>query len=238
MISAFLRHAGRAPLVAADEIAGGDNVLLLAPHPDDETLGCGQLIAALTRMGVTVQVIVVTDGGASHPRSRLWPRERLAALRAAEVREAVALIGGGQAPPPVLLGYPDLAAPDDPAARAEAVARIWASRPGNCRAVLSTWEGNPHPDHQRVAKIARLLCAQSPGLSHWAYPVWGRFEQAVPQGRMVRFDDPLLHALKARALAAHKSQMTDLVPDDPAGFVMPADQQRHFLTYPEIFLHV
>ncbi|QLH16104.1 PIG-L family deacetylase [Paracoccus pantotrophus] len=220
------------------DIADGGAVVILAPHADDETLGCGQLIAALSEAGVTVQVIVVTDGAASHRNSRIWPPARLAALRAGEVRRAVAVLGNGKAPEPCLLGYPDLAAPDDPPGRAEAVDRIDALMPPKTTALLATWQGDPHPDHQRVARIAALLSRRRPAMRHWAYPVWGRFEAGVPPQPMVSLHDPALLPRKAAALAAHRSQMSPLIADDPAGFTMPATLQQHFIDHPELFIDV
>lgn len=42
------------------------NVVILAPHPDDEVFGCGGLIARLVAKGQTPHVIVLTGGGGSH----------------------------------------------------------------------------------------------------------------------------------------------------------------------------
>ncbi len=42
-------------------------ILLLAPHPDDETLGAGVLVASLRRGGVEVKVVAVTDGENAYP---------------------------------------------------------------------------------------------------------------------------------------------------------------------------
>ena len=233
--SGFLASVRQVACRPATEIAAGA-VILLAPHPDDETLGCGQLIAALSDQNIPVQVVVVTDGAASHPRSRLWPPARLAQLRAGEVARAVAILGSGRMPPPVMLGYPDLAAPDDPPRRAEAAERIAALITAETGTLLSPWAGDPHPDHQRVARIARIVAARQPDLRHLAYPVWGRFEPAPATTAVIGFDDPGLHLRKARALAAHRSQMSDFIPDDPEGFVMPAGLQRHFITHPELFI--
>lgn len=36
--------------------------LIVAPHPDDESLGCGGAIALLRQLGGAVKVLVVSDG--------------------------------------------------------------------------------------------------------------------------------------------------------------------------------
>lgn len=40
----------------------GDNVLILSPHPDDETLGCGGAIIKMLSSSITVTVVLLTDG--------------------------------------------------------------------------------------------------------------------------------------------------------------------------------
>ena len=52
--------------------------LLLAAHPDDETLGAGGLLARLARDGVRCDVVVLTDGEGSHPDSPTHTPARLA----------------------------------------------------------------------------------------------------------------------------------------------------------------
>src|SRR5947208_10863391 len=40
----------------------GERLLILAPHPDDEVIGCGGLLALHLREGRQVRVVIVTDG--------------------------------------------------------------------------------------------------------------------------------------------------------------------------------
>ena len=42
------------------------NSLIIAPHPDDETIGCSGLIQQLISKGQRVDVIYMTGGGKSH----------------------------------------------------------------------------------------------------------------------------------------------------------------------------
>ena len=80
------------PFAPLDTIAP-DASLILAPHPDDESLGCGGLIAALSEAGRPPLVVCVTDGSASHPGSRTHPPARLKTLREAELCAACAELG-------------------------------------------------------------------------------------------------------------------------------------------------
>lgn len=68
------------------------DALVLAPHPDDETIACGGLIAAKRSAGHHVDVVVATDGATSHTSTVLTPDE-LVELRRAEVRQATRRLG-------------------------------------------------------------------------------------------------------------------------------------------------
>jgi len=66
--------------------------LVIAPHPDDETLGCGATILRLRKAGRRVRIVTVTDGRASEQTPQLTPEE-LAALREREMIKACARLG-------------------------------------------------------------------------------------------------------------------------------------------------
>ena len=62
------------PEGSLNDIIGGGTCLILAPHPDDESLGCGGLIAACVAAGRSPLVVILTDGAGSHPNSRRFRR--------------------------------------------------------------------------------------------------------------------------------------------------------------------
>ena len=67
--------------------------LVLAAHPDDETLGAGGLLARLHALGAEVEVLLCTAGEASHPGSATVSREELTARRLAEFAAALDHLG-------------------------------------------------------------------------------------------------------------------------------------------------
>jgi hypothetical protein len=67
----------------------GRRMVVLAAHPDDETLGAGELIAMAARNGARLDVIVASDGDASHPASPTRTPAQLAGRRRAEVVDAI-----------------------------------------------------------------------------------------------------------------------------------------------------
>lgn len=242
----LLRAADAAPAVDIDRLAAG-GVLVLAPHPDDETVGCGAAIAAAAEAGHPVHVVAVTDGGGSHPGSAAWPRARLAECRETELAAALDVLGGGRITHECL-GCPDQGTPvpGEPAG-VELLERLLGivrqRRPAH---LWTTWEGDPHVDHVRCAALADALLAvaDAEGIAPIGtrFAVWGRFverpvDRLVGAGELRRFvPAAATRLLKARALACHATQMTHVIDDDPDGFTMPAPMQAHFVEHDELFV--
>jgi N-acetylglucosamine malate deacetylase 1 len=95
-------------------------VLVIAPHPDDEVLGCGGSIAKLTAAGARVHVCYLTSG--EHGSGQIPPGE-LGHLREREARAAVSVLGADPAEASFLRTGDGHINPYDPA-QAEAVIRI------------------------------------------------------------------------------------------------------------------
>ena len=89
--------------------------LVFAPHPDDESIGAGALLAAAARRGASITVIFITDGDnnpwpqrVARRRWRLTRRDhqRWGRLRRREARRALAELGVHRATS-VFVGLPD-----------------------------------------------------------------------------------------------------------------------------------
>ncbi len=227
------------PFAPLQMITHGQPVLILAPHADDESLGCGGLIAASVAAGHPPYVLIATDGSGSHPNSPTFPPARLIATREREARNAVHALGVA----PDRLGFlrlPDTAAPTSGAMFQAAVQAIEATcvRVG-AGTILAPWEHDPHCDHE-AAHLMATAVADRLGLRQWAYPVWG---WTLPDGHPiprpassgVRLDITAFLGQKQRAVACHASQYGNLITDDPSGFQLPEELlavfQRPFETF-------
>jgi LmbE family N-acetylglucosaminyl deacetylase len=143
--------------------------LVLAPHPDDETIGCGATIARKRAAGTPVRVLVAADGRSSH-RSALLPPDELARRRDREVVAACAELGVGEADV-VRLGFEDLSLADRRAELAAAVAaHLDDFGPDEVRVTSGRdW----HPDHRALrAALDLALAGQRAGPRLLEYPVW------------------------------------------------------------------
>jgi LmbE family N-acetylglucosaminyl deacetylase len=228
------------PFAGLDDILAPGPALLLAPHPDDETLGCGGLIAESCALGRELHVLIVTDGTGSHAGSRAWPAERLRALREREALQAVGELGL-PADRIAFLGLRDTEAPHDGTALDEVVARIAAhATERGARTILATWRHDPHGDHAAVSRMGAAV-ARATRARLLEYPVWGWTlppDQALDDApvRGWRLDVTRHLPTKRRAIAAHRSQTTDLIDDDPNGFRLPDEFLALFTRPFEVFL--
>jgi len=222
-------------------------VAVIAPHPDDESIGCGGLIAQLVNAGQPVTVLLLSDGAMSHPQSLRWTRAARVRLRLAEFHAALRALGVSAAGARALQ-WPDGALPDAgtagfDAAVAELAGCLTALTPST---LLVPWRRDPHPDHRAASAIAR---AANAGLERpvrvLEYPVWAQHRGAQADWpRLVeavhwRVDIAGVVDKKLRAIAAHRSQHGTVIDDDPSGFVLPPEMlarcAQPFETYYETY---
>lgn len=208
--------------------------LVVAPHADDETLGCGGLLALLGDAAQAVFAVLVSDGTASHPHSRRFDARARAALRNAEWQTALCLLGV----PAERLRRLDLADGDVPHAGdarfAAAAARLRAVVDRIAPAtILVPWRRDSHPDHRATNELVRAAVRRSaPAPRLLEYIVWTA-ERAAPadlprpgEMRTWRLDVDGALERKRRAIAAHRSQLGEVIDDDPGGFTIPRAMRR------------
>lgn len=198
------------PALSLDDCPG---LVLVSPHPDDETLGFGGTASMLSARGVSVQVLSVTDGGGAHPGISPLERRWLERDRRAELCRATALLGLLE---PVFLGLPDgeIAEHEDDLSAVLVDMLGGSSEPPWC---ATTWSGDGHPDHEAAGRAA-VRAAQRVGAVALEYPVW-MWHWAVPDDvdvpwhRMLRV--PLDRAAVARKQDAARVFRTQLQEYEP-----------------------
>lgn len=176
------------------DLSGCPGLVVVAPHPDDETLGLGATIAQLAATGVDVQVVSVSDGGAAQPGTAPWNRARLETTRRYELRRATEILG---LPPPAELGLPDGQLADHEDRLADLLVEILGrTAPGTWCA--ATWRGDGHPDHEAVGRAAARACARTDA-TLLEYPVW-MWHWAIPSDPEVPWDRAHSVRVSRRAL--------------------------------------
>lgn len=213
-----------------------DRLLVVAAHPDDETLGAAGLLATAAARGIPVDLLVATDGERSHPDSPTHTPATLALLRRRELHAAMGQLGLSAAP--VFLGLPDGGTDEHRDAIAAAVTHA-LDRAGSDRVlVLSPWRGDGHRDHRVVGEIVEEVCAAR-GVRSRAFPIWlwhwGTSDD-VPWDRAERLAlDPGIQDAKTRALDAHASQLRPLSPAPGDEAMVHARMRAHFERDAEVF---
>jgi LmbE family N-acetylglucosaminyl deacetylase len=230
-----------APLTSLEALIGNRPILILAPHADDETIGCGGLICQAVRAGIPVAIVFLTDGSRSHT-SKTFDRARLAALRQAEAVKAAAHLGV-DADRLHFWAEEDSRLPAD-GETADGLAQALRRHiiETGAGAVFVTWNDDPHCDHKAAFSLAlRSLAGLEAPPRLYAYPVWSwtiDTPQSLYEDSVVRLaiGDDL--DTKREALACHASQLGQVISDDPDGFSLSADDLELFVTPFETFIAV
>jgi LmbE family N-acetylglucosaminyl deacetylase len=194
---------GALPPLPPLNLTGLDRPLVVAPHPDDEILGIGGLLALIGG----ADIIAVTDGEASHPHADPRIRADLAERRPVETEAALTALGGRHTVR--RLRHPDGGI--DEAQLTDVLRDLL--QPG--QVCIATWRGDGHPDHEAVGRAAAGACAAA-GAQLWEYPIW-MWHWATPdhprvdwhRARQVNLPPPVI-ASKRAAIAEFTSQITPI----------------------------
>lgn len=177
-------------------------VLVLAPHPDDESLGCGGTIKLLTESGTPVDVLYVTRGelGLEAPETATAAvRHRLAEVRSAEATAACRVLGVRAVD---FLDGTDGRLAEQPHLATELRSRL---RTGRYARTFCPGPQERHPDHLATYRLLQEALRDSvEPLQIWLYEVWTPLLPTV----FVPIDGTI--EAKLAAIRCHESQLACL----------------------------
>jgi LmbE family N-acetylglucosaminyl deacetylase len=211
--AALLRASSR-PYISP---AGG--ALIVAPHADDETLGCGGFIAAQSAADRQVDVVFLTDSAGSHPGHPRLSRAALAEMRRSEACAALAVLGVGLERTHFLDlpdGGLDRLAPEAIRLATDRLEQLMRRlRPAE---VFAPYLLGGSTEHAAANRLASCALAASGGGLLMEYPIWAWWNPFRLRSRFGRRSSnfqlrlgPWL-AVKLAALACHRSQVAPIPP--------------------------
>jgi len=186
-------------------------VVVLAPHPDDETLGAGGLIAGAAEIGIDVVIVSLTDGEAAFVEVGLGER------RHAELCDAVCRLVPGGGVSIVRCELPDGSLADCK----DTIAAIINDHVRSGDLVLAPLHCDGHPDHDAVGQVAAAI--DVPDVDVCLYPIWA-WHWHQPTVSVIAVSgrrSPMTAtaaAAKAAALLCYGSQTTGDAPILPTHF--------------------
>lgn len=194
-------------------------IIVFAPHPDDETVGCGGTIAKKISEGYDVLIVVMTDG--KHAFSKVLginsdpSPEQLKEIRTEETKKATKILGVPEENI-IFLDFEDGKLEENAEKAEERVTQILKQfRPEE---VYFSSEKDCHEDHRATSRIVRNAIKKL-GLStlEYRYSIAQRFSRIGPmfdrflnlfKRRMIRVDTSEFVSLKEKAMKEYRSEIT------------------------------
>lgn len=243
ILNGILEHA--LPL-GNDALVDIKRCLVIAPHPDDESLGCGGLLALLRKGGTAISVIFTTDGSMSHPKAKIYTDSQRAEIREQEALNALKVLGIAARDVYFLRGK-DSALPTRHEKGFERYSLQISSilEMAQPDLLLIPYALDPHRDHRASSQMAMHALSNShSAILVWEYLIWlyelGEREDIAPllENRSLCYC-PLpewARTQKRDAIAQHTSQLLPGYFDDPEGFILTPKVLAYFDTDREYFL--
>lgn len=193
----------------AESMLPHQRVCVFAPHPDDETLGCGGLLQQLAANGNPMVLVHVTNGTQSHPNSQIYPPEQLDSIRPQESQSALQVLGVAQQVTTIALELSDGNVFAQRSQFNEKLATI--IQPNDI--LVTPFRHDGHPDHEATGQVVAAFAKQHQlpcyqvliWAWHWAKPADSR----IPWHNATRLDLTAEQVQrKTQAIACFKSQIT------------------------------
>lgn len=201
-------------------ILQGGPILIISPHQDDVSLGCGALVSEFAGAGGTVNVLYLTDGGASHRGHPSVSSSEISMIRKREACEAKRVLGIGEGSLH-FLDLPDgeldsLGGKERRMARERILQHINRVKPAT---LLIPCRNDGSTEHQSAFKlVSSVLRSMERPPEVLEFPVWAwwsprlRFSLIRSHRESFRFDSKRGVAVKNRAIRVYRSQIDPLPP--------------------------
>lgn len=184
------------PLPALDlEQFRSRRVVVIAPHPDDEILGCGGLLQQLSTLNCELVIVAVSNGTQSHPESRKYSPEQLDQIRPQESVAALHCLGLFEHTRRIALNLTD----GQIHLHSEQLWQALNEHVVTGDILICSYAKDGHPDHEAVGKTVQAFAAQH-DLTCWHVMIWA--------WHWARPDDPRISWQKAQSYRLTPSQLT------------------------------
>lgn len=220
-----------APRSLEQHLRGYRKLAVLAPHPDDEIFGGFGMIRLAQRLGLEIEVHVVSDGERCFGPLPACEEEALRQARRAESCQAAALLGYAA---PNFWQFGDSQLMEQTPLIERQLRNQWRAD----TLCLAPWWHDGHPDHDAVALSLRQVAAPQACIY---YPVWAlidlerRAEFFAQDGVEAITLTPAEHALKQQAAALFATQFSRHEGDQ--GAIIREDFLAEFTADHEYYLH-
>ncbi len=196
---------------STEQLFHGKRLLVFAPHPDDDILGCGGSIAKYSAECASICIVYLSSGEAGGIQN-----EDLKSIRAEEARKAAAVLGIDDL---VFMNLPDGRIEVQAEALDRVVALLRQKRP---YVLYLPHAADLHRDHLKTNELVMEACRRSAGPWHpqcgkepwevaWilAYEIWSPLAK-------INYVEDITQQMpkKIKALRQHKSQLSDIAYDE------------------------
>jgi N-acetylglucosamine malate deacetylase 1 len=206
---------------SSEQVVTPRSAMFFAPHPDDETLGCGGLIALKRAQGAQVWVVLLTNGEASYLYDRTANPATLPQTRLQEAQRAMAIL---RVPSSHLfcLNQPDgqLSNLSENQQQTLVQGLLELIKTYQPEELYVPHQLDAHTDHEATyGLVKQALARSSNSATLWQYPVWMFWNRLLfwnlstedlTDAYRVSIDEVL--EVKQKAIASYRSQHPVLPP--------------------------
>lgn len=224
-------------LKLAQHFPANCRVVIIAPHPDDEILGCAGLIQQLYDLKRDMVLMAVTNGTQSHPDSRIYTPAQLSQIRPQESLEALKVLGIQQHMQRIALNIED----GTISLEQDKLYQLLGEHIQPNDILVSTFAEDGHPDHEATGRTVQRF-ADDHQLACYQVLIWA-WHWASPNDRRIAWQKALKLeltaqqlALKKQAIHCFKSQIeVDSSTNQPP--ILPSTAIDRMLMPYEVYLH-